>query len=350
MVFTDMKVIKLKFVDMTRGFVPDSNFWYNFLSKFYKIELSETPDYLIYSVFGSDHLKYNCIKIFWTGENQSPDFNICDYAIGFDYLQFGDRYFRFPLYYIYEDPFVKMQHKHEFSNLNLENKTEFCSFVYSNNHASPERQMIFDKLSAYKKVVSGGRFLNNIGEAVKDKIEFQARSKFCIAFENASTPGYTTEKLIHAFASQTIPIYWGDPTVGQYFNTENFVNCHDYNSFDEVVERVKFLDNNDDEYLKMLRAPALKNQNDRDGKLTVLHAFFENIFEQPLDKAQRCNREYWNRKYLKKQFLLHRAYNNSLRGIAERFYMRLFRKIERKNKSIFLWKIHKTLMKWMGKN
>ena len=345
-----MKTIKLKFVDMMSGFVPDNNFFYNFLSQFYRIELSETPDYLFYSVFGSEHLKYNCIKIFYTGENQSPDFNLCDYAIAFDHLQYGDRYIRFPIYYNNEVIFAKMLTKTEFSDSDLANKTEFCSFVYSNNHASPERQIIFNKLSAYKKVVSGGRFMNNIGGAVKDKIEFQEHSKFCIAFENASMPGYTTEKLVHAFASRTVPIYWGDPAVNQYFNAESFINCHDYNSFDEVVERVKFLDNNDAEYLKMLRTPALKNRNDRDEKVEEFRAFFENIFEQPLDKAQRYSREYWNRKYLKNQILLHRAYNNSPRGLIERLYMHIFRKIERKNKSVFLWRMHKTLMQWMGKD
>ena len=344
-----MKTITLKFVDMATGFTPDNNPLCKFLSQFYKVELSEKPDYLLYSVFGYEHLKYNCIKIFYTVENQSPDFNICDYATGFNYLQFGDRYLRFPWCYFFEIPFARMLAKTEFSASDLAKKTEFCSFVYSNNHASPERQIIFNKLSDYKKVASGGRYLNNIGKAVKDKIEFQERSKFCIAFENASTPGYTTEKLIQAFASHTIPIYWGDPTVGQHFNTESFINCHDYNSFDEVVERVKFLDSHDDEYLKLLHTPALKNQNDRDEKLEALHAFFENIFNQPLHEAQRYSREYWNRKFLKNQILFHRAFNNSLRGIAERLYMYIFRKIERKNKSVFLWKMHRTLMKWMGK-
>jgi hypothetical protein len=305
---------------------------------------------LFYSVFGSRHLKYNCIKIFWTGENQYPDFNICDYAIGFGYQRFGDRYFRFPLYYLYETNFAKMLTKEEFSTADLANKTEFCSFVYSNNYASPERQMMFDKLSAYKKVASGGRFMNNTGGAVKDKIAFQECSKFCIAFENTSSPGYTTEKLIQAFASRTVPIYWGDPTVNQYFNSESFINSHDYSSFEEVIERVKFLDNSDAEYLKMLRTPALINPNNKEEKFEELRNFFENIFEQPLDKAQRCSREYWNRKYLKNQTLLHRTYNNSPRGLAERFYMYIFRKIERKNKNIFLWKIHRTLMKWVGKS
>lgn len=35
--------------------------------------------------------KYDCIKIFFTGEEQSPDFNIADYAVGYDDIRFGDR-------------------------------------------------------------------------------------------------------------------------------------------------------------------------------------------------------------------------------------------------------------------
>lgn len=41
------------------------------------------------------------IRIFYPPpENLVPDFNICDYAIGFHYLDFEDHYFRFPLYLV----------------------------------------------------------------------------------------------------------------------------------------------------------------------------------------------------------------------------------------------------------
>lgn len=73
---------------------------------------------------------------------------------------------------------------------------------------------MFEALKKYKKVNSGGRYLNNIGRAVVDKIQFESRHKFSICFENSSYPGYTTEKIIEAFAAKTIPIYWGNPCVG----------------------------------------------------------------------------------------------------------------------------------------
>jgi len=346
-----MKVIKIKFVDFYTGFVPDNFLFYTLLSEMYDVVLSDTPDYVFFSVFGNEHLKYDCVKIFYTGENQSPDFNVCDYAIGFDYLQYGNRYLRLPCYYMNFAVFDLMRRKSDFSPDDLATKTGFCSFVYSNNYASPERKQIFDLLSAYKPVASGGRFLNNVGGAVRDKLAFQKSYKFAIAFENSSSPGYTTEKLIHAFASQTIPIYWGDPTVDKWFNTDSFINCHDFRSFEEVVERVKALDNDERAYLRMLQTPALCDmENDYAATVKNLKSFLTNIMEQPLEKAKRYNREYWGRKYINRQRELNKAYSRSLKGLSEALYMKCSRKIEQKKKSILFWRIHKILMKLAGKN
>lgn len=58
-----------------------------------------SPDYVFYSCFSFNIYKYpNAVKIYFTGENDVPDFNLADYALGFHYIDFGDRYLRFPLY------------------------------------------------------------------------------------------------------------------------------------------------------------------------------------------------------------------------------------------------------------
>ena len=95
--------VKLKFVDFWNKFNPTDNYFYKFLSKKFDLELSENPDYLFYSVYGFEHLKYDhCVKILYTPENMIPDFNFCDYALGFQPMSIGDRYIRFPLYLICE--------------------------------------------------------------------------------------------------------------------------------------------------------------------------------------------------------------------------------------------------------
>ena len=88
------KEIKINFVDFCEGFDKQNNLIVNLLSKHYRLLFAEQPDFLFCSCFGSDHKKYTgCVKIFDTLENVLPDFNLYDYGAGFDYLEFGDRYF-----------------------------------------------------------------------------------------------------------------------------------------------------------------------------------------------------------------------------------------------------------------
>src|SRR5690606_34891130 len=104
----------------------------------------------------------------------------------------------------------------------LSEKEYFCNFIYSNSKANPARDRFFHQLNTYKEVTAPGTHLNNsnlfVGERFAadwmfSKLKFQSQCKFTIAFENTSSPGYTTEKILHAFISNTIPIYWGDPEV-----------------------------------------------------------------------------------------------------------------------------------------
>lgn len=99
-----MKHIKIKFVDVWGGFGKGNqpNDFLNILKQKYDVEISDNPDYIFYSGFGYDHLKYDCVRIFFTGECITPNFNECDYAIAFDRLQFSDRYLRVPLYNIFQ--------------------------------------------------------------------------------------------------------------------------------------------------------------------------------------------------------------------------------------------------------
>lgn len=237
-------MLKVKFVDYPKCDVIDITL--NILKEeFGEVQVCDDPDFLFYSVFGHEHLKYDCVRIFWTGENIQPDFNICDYAIGFSNIIFEDRYKRVPLYYFYLEDYKKAKRKHLLTSEDLEKKTKFCNFIYSNGAASNEREEFFDLLNSYKIVDSGGKFRNNIGGPVKDKYEFQKEYKFSIAFENSTTIGYTTEKILQAFSAGTIPIYWGNPEVGKEFNEKAFINCHNYKDFSEVVELIKEIDSND---------------------------------------------------------------------------------------------------------
>lgn len=307
--------VKIKFCDFEGLMDIHDNVFINTLKKKYEVELSEKPDYIIYNHNSKDFLKYDGIRIFWTNENLVPDFNLCDYAISFSYLEFQDRYMRCPNFLMrreghsYYDNCKKMCEKHLNTEKKVEEKTEFCSFVVSNAIGASCRGKFFDTLNERKRVNSGGKYRNNIGEYVLSKLEFQSKHKFSIAFENSSTSGYTTEKIMEAYAANTIPIYWGDPDIDKVFNKDSFINCNDFGltekgedeAIDRIIEYVLKVDNDMELYKKMLKTPALKDENYVLNKEKEFEDFLFHIFEQDLEKAYRRNRLFWGERYERKQ-------------------------------------------------
>ncbi|WP_241893761.1 glycosyltransferase family 10 domain-containing protein, partial [Helicobacter pylori] len=87
--------------------------------------------------------------------------------------------------------------------------------------------------------------------------------KFNLCFENSQGYGYVTEKILDAYFSHTIPIYWGSPSVAKDFNPKSFVNVHDFNNFDEAMDYIKYLHAHPNAYLDMLYENPL---NTLDGK------------------------------------------------------------------------------------
>lgn len=296
-----MKTLKIKFVDFWPDLIPHDNIITNALEEKYNVEISEKPDYIFYSVFGREHLKYNCIRIFFTGESIFPDFNICDYAIGYDFLELQDRYLRFPLYYWIlidnRDLYNTIQNRNHGIKEVCTNR-KFCNFVYSNAGADHFRTELFYGLSEYRHIDSGGGYLNNIGRRVGDKLEFCKQYKFTIACENSVYPGYSTEKIIQAFIAETVPIYWGNPYVEKDFNSNSFINCHSLTSIQAIVEKVKYINENDEVYFDMLNQPIL--QVGLEDKRNELVTFLCNIFDQPIEESYRRNLSYAGIKYEKK--------------------------------------------------
>jgi alpha(1,3/1,4) fucosyltransferase len=271
--------IKINFTDFWGGFNKTDNYFYNLLSEDFDVKISDNPDYLIYSVFGNTHKNYNCVKIFYTGENISPDMNYCDWALTFDYLDHLNHY-RLPLYVLYDGYYDLVNKKVDESLFDR----KFCNFIVSNG-SNNIRNEFFLKLSKYKKVDSGGRFWNNIGSPVSDKLEFQSGYKFSLAFENNAYRntrlGYTTEKIMEAMKANTIPIYWGNEWIDRDFNTKSFINYYDFKNEDEMIEYIIYLDNNKEEYMKVLSEPwFVNNEIPETNKKENIKAFLLKIFEK----------------------------------------------------------------------
>jgi hypothetical protein len=291
----EKKIIKIKFVFKQEFENWIKNHFVSILEKHYKVEFSEKPDYIFYNSHEELFLDYDCIRISWTGENVRPDFNFCDYALGFDYMSFEDRYLRYPLYLLNHGYIERASQKHlNVNEKEMKSKLKFCNFIVSNGFAGEMRSVFFDLLCNYKIVDSGGKYKNNLGYFVDHKLKFQSQYKFTICFENSSTSGYITEKLIQAVASCTIPIYWGDYNAfkpinegGGGINKKSLISIHDYRSLDEVVQVIKEIDNDQDLYFLYLKEPFFLDDDHLAIFNTKLELFLKNIFDQPIKSATR---------------------------------------------------------------
>jgi alpha(1,3/1,4) fucosyltransferase len=305
--------IKLNYTDYFRGFNKYDAYFTRLLKPYYNVEISEEPDFLIYSCYdkngilhwrdgsriskAQEYKKYKCMRIFYTAENVRPNFQECDYAFTFDYID-NIYHYRLPYYALYQQDIYQPHPLIKPDNLDYEEifaqKTEFCNFIFSNDQAK-KRIKFFEKLSKYKQVHSGGKVLNNIGYRVKNKIEFISKYKFTIAFENSSYPGYTTEKIHDAMLAYSLPIYWGNPLIYRDFNPKSFLNYHDFMNEDELIEKIIEIDQNDALYIEYLKQPYFsENQiNDFINPFNVLRQFEMIINSDKIPVAQQKKKKFF---------------------------------------------------------
>lgn len=273
-----MKTIKVNFGYFWPDFKKEDNYFTRVLSLKYKVEISEKPDFFFFThpYNGKrDYLNYNCHRVFLGWENVRANWDICDYVLDSDFYENNPRHKRWPIWAAWRPEQLTVPK--DLSK--FEGKNKFCCMVVSNGKAK-ERIEFFNKLSKYKKVDSGGRFLNNIGSRVEDKMKFISEYKFVLSFENSASPGYTTEKLIEPMLVNSIPVYWGNPLVDKDFNTQSFINVKDLNSFDEAIENIIALDKDKDKYMVMAAQPWFNNNKvPNEFSQESLAEFFDYIIE-----------------------------------------------------------------------
>jgi len=265
--------LKINFTDFWDGFQRDHNFFLDMFRDIYgdvQVTDSEQADILIYcgDYGGREHVRFDPkskIKIYYTGENNRPNYDQCTYSLTFDYDDYGGRNVRLPLWFLqldwynkkgYTNPeFVIPINKINDNEYIQTPKTKFCVLI--NNNLFNDRVQCLNKLAPYKKVECYGKPFGNWFYGESKKYEIFSNFKFSICFENSVSPGggYYTEKLIHAKCSGTIPLYYTDDKVGNDFNTKSFLNLNDYDSMDSFVEKIVELDNDKDQYESMFNEP-----------------------------------------------------------------------------------------------
>tara|TARA_R100000152_G_C6755649_1_gene179387 strand:+ start:404 stop:1255 length:852 start_codon:yes stop_codon:yes gene_type:complete len=146
------------------------------------------------------------------------------------------------------------------------NKTKLCSMIASAKQMSPghllRHQVAQKMLDAGVHVVGGACGTPKIGldsgRIHPNKISALGDFMFHVVVENCQYDNYFTEKLTDCFATGTVPIYLGCPSIGEHFNTDGMLFLDEEGNFD-----ISSL--NADRYYGMM--PAIEDNLNRVRKL-----------------------------------------------------------------------------------
>ena len=229
----------INFSDFWPGFNPENNFITSILTKrsvLYKItETVHEADIVFFSMFGKSHLNSRGLKIFYSGESTILPEYMFDFCISMNTSRKSNFYY-LPHWAVWDEPKKILEEKLSFEEFK---KKKDCCIIIGNPNAL-DRINFYNCLSKYIQVDSGGSFMNNVGKVylLPEKHKFISDYKFIICFENRQLKGYCTEKLFEAMCCNVIPIYFGDPNVGIYFNENSFVNIQSSRNFDQQAKMV----------------------------------------------------------------------------------------------------------------
>lgn len=222
-------------------FVPDkgelvqiSNLTKHYVKRLFGVEVSAKER------FKDEFLTKSSKKIVWyTGENVRPPLGV-NVSLSFDQDLFSGTNIYFPL--IYDtlltsllrdtDPIFgnRIESEYLFSTRECRKIPELSATTFVNN-ATAFRVLATQE---FQKVLDLTIFGRMSGKILNRKSEIKDRFKFAICFENDSYPGYITEKLLHAYALGSVPVYWGNLGRESHLNRKSFIQADDFDSLADL--------------------------------------------------------------------------------------------------------------------
>jgi len=105
----------------------------------------------------------------------------------------------------------------------LQQKTKLISTICSFKNITTGHELRHKCIKELKKLNynislygSGYNYIQSKNEGLDDYC-------FSIVIENSKVNGYFTEKILDCFLTGTIPIYWGDPSIGEIFDINGII-------------------------------------------------------------------------------------------------------------------------------
>lgn len=158
----------------------------------------------------------------------------------------------------------------------LYDKSKTMSMIFSNKLWAPGHQLRHQ----IAKIAEGlDLYGSGTGTFLEDKCDGLSPYQFSIAIENTYTKYYFTEKILDCFATGTVPIYWGCPNIGDYFNTKGILTFETLEDLAKIFESMA-----DPEYYNKLLPYVKENYNTVQQYRIYEDWMFDNVYKNLTEK------------------------------------------------------------------
>jgi hypothetical protein len=233
----------------------------------------------------SEVLENNNFNIWATFENRRPSIESFDLTLSFDLDSFYELNFYLPLIYLY----LKVEGLPNYSTIHdvtldycstrrkiskdlAKNRNRFAvSFI---NNPQPLR---FTAINELKKISEVDIFGRSVGNYIVNKIDTAKNYWFNLCFENDLYPWYVTEKILEAWLSQSIPLYWGDDR-GGVLNPDAYINLAQFEDLKEFTSHVAMIYKDKNRMIEMIEQPLFQKKFEVDNLLEFIGAGWHRKF------------------------------------------------------------------------
>ena len=180
-------------------------------------------------------------------------------------LEFSVNNYYLPIYTCYYgfDIYDSLKQKRELISEEYFNKKNNIISIISNKSGF-FRNFFLSSLMNKIQVDNYGKYKRNIlNKIISESTWFDPRIgdiiknyKFILCMENVEKVGYHTEKIIHGFRNNVIPIYWGDTNCIKIFNSKAYINVNEL-GIEKSIEKIIELSQDINKYNNMLSESIL---------------------------------------------------------------------------------------------
>lgn len=112
----------------------------------------------------------------------------------------------------------------------IHDKTKMVSIIASPKTITEGHRLRHSVINAFNNIEVFG-----FHSRIENKITGLKDFRFSIVIENCKEDYYFTEKLIDCFITGTVPIYWGCPSISDFFDSKGMITFNDVNDLTNIL-------------------------------------------------------------------------------------------------------------------